>query len=241
MPGDHRSSDVPRSLQAASSRCSTCRGAGTLPTPLGWSRASPRGSRGQGSRARTIWIARSSGWLLFSFLPSNCSPTNPSVTVPRGGGGEGGDGGWEVGTAGTGRIGAVPQGRSLSGVGSSPGVHGVKLGTAWSPWAAPLWGRPLCAAGDAPDLIPVKPGSIPPPAGPWARSRRDFSSFHLPEDLGARKLSAPSPWGSLPAPLGKARSVPKASPPFLGQGTSWCRAPPGSLGHVLGFPWGFGP
>lgn len=138
----------------------------------------PRGSRGQGSRARKIWIARSSGWLLFSFFPSNCSPTNLSVTVstvPRGGGGEGG---WEVGTAGTGRIGAVPQGRSLSGVGSRPGVHGAKRGTAWSPWAAPLWGRPLCTAWDAPDLIPAPLNrGASPPCHPWARSRRDFPPF----------------------------------------------------------------
>lgn len=187
----------------------------------------PRGSRGQGSRARKIWIARSSGWLLFSFFPSNCSPTNLSVTVstvPRGGGGEGG---WEVGTAGTGRIGAVPQGRSLSGVGSRPGVHGAKRGTAWSPWAAPLWGRPLCTAWDAPDLIPAPLNrGASPPCWSLGQIQEGFSSFHLPEDLGARKLSAPSPRGSLPAPLGKARSVPKVSPPF------WDRAPLGAEHHL---------
>eukprot|EP00075_Anas_platyrhynchos_P011241 XP_027300494.1 transcriptional enhancer factor TEF-5 [Anas platyrhynchos] len=66
------------------------------------------------------------GWLFFSSPPSLRSwnpvvlyPTNPSVTVPtvpRGGGGEGGDGGWEVGTAGTGRIGAVPKDGALLGL-----------------------------------------------------------------------------------------------------------------------------
>lgn len=149
-------------------------------------------------------------------------------------------------------------------MGGGHGWHGQDRGRA--PRTEPFWGWipswcTRCEAGDS--VVPmgcpplgtsplhslgcsgfnpctVKPGSISPLLVPGPDPGGIFL-LSPSRGFGGPKAFGTKPTGFAPSTSGQGSLSPQSVTTFLGQGTSWCRASPGSLGHVLSLPWGFGP